>query len=133
MATDSHPWRIVVLDPRPDMHSGPVFCFEFDVDDSLPQAVIALNGDDSMDFDFGAAYRRSYEDMMYGLESVDYSQLPMNFDLYQKADQTRIARRMLAVLQAHQASVDLETGPFPVEDVSLETALTRIDALKQQS
>jgi hypothetical protein len=68
---------------------------------------------------------------MYGLESVDYSQLPVNFERYHAADQVRIARRMLAVLEAQQAGKDLESGPFPVENISLEAALARIEALRQ--
>jgi hypothetical protein len=128
-AANAHPYRIVVLDPRPDFETGPASCKEFDVDDPVPVMTIPLNGPDVLEFDFGAAYQRTFNEMLYGLESVDYNQLPMNFDRYSPADQTRISRRILSVLEAHHAGTDLETGPFPVKDILLDAALEQIAAL----
>lgn len=68
--------------------------------------------------------------MLYGLETVDYAVLPHNFDRYSSADQTRIARRMLAVLDAAQAGADLEAGPFPVAAVSWDEALRQLQGLR---
>jgi hypothetical protein len=39
---------------------------------------------------------------------------------------------MLAVLEAACNGVDLETGPFPVNDIELEAALAQIEILKHQ-
>jgi hypothetical protein len=64
--------------------------------------------------------------MVYGLESVDYRQLPPHFDRYSPADQARIAARMVAVLRAARAGADLEAAPLPVEDIPLEMALAEI-------
>jgi hypothetical protein len=127
----AHPYRIVVLDPRPDIESGPVSIHEFDVDASIPTVTIPLNAGDAVDFDFGAAYDKTFREGLYGYErNYDYAELPMNFDRYSEADQTRIACRMLAVLEAARDGVDLETGPFPVKEVSLQEALAQIEALK---
>lgn len=125
----SHPYRIVVLDPRPDMQTGPVERDEFDVDQPIPAVNIPLNGDDVLHFGFGAAYQKTFEEMAYGLESIDYSQLPMNVDRYRPDDQARIAARMLAVLRAAREGVDLEANaPLPVEPVSLEAGLEQLAA-----
>ena len=37
---------------------------------------------------------------------------------------------MVAVLEAAQRGIDLETGPFPTLALTLEEALARIEALK---
>jgi hypothetical protein len=37
---------------------------------------------------------------------------------------------MLAVLEAAKQGLDLETGPFPTQSISLEEALMRIEAFQ---
>jgi hypothetical protein len=54
----------------------------------------------------------------------------LNFDRYSEADQTRIAARMVAVLEAINNGLDLETAPFSVKNVTLPDALAQIEALK---
>jgi Protein of unknown function (DUF4058) len=125
----AHPYRIVVLDPRPDFKSGPVGHYEFDVDEHIPTVKIPLNAGDSLEFDFGLPYREMFERGFYGYK-MDFTQLPLNFERYSADDQTRIARRMVAVLEAAQNGLDLETGPFLVEAMRLEAALARIEALR---
>ncbi|MCB0061616.1 MAG: DUF4058 family protein [Caldilineaceae bacterium] len=122
----AHPYRIVVLDPRPDLQNGKVYLDEFDVDAPIPTVPIPLNGTDLLRFDFGVPYRKTFEEELYGLEFVNYRELPQRLQRYSEEDQTRIAARMLAVLEAAQAHVDLETGPFPAEPVPLETALAEL-------
>jgi hypothetical protein len=117
-------YRIIVIDPRPDLRQGIVRVSEFDVDAPLPTVTIPLSGDDTVAFDFGSPYRKTLEETLYGLQLVDYSELPQNFDRYSAA-------RMLAVLNASQQGIDLETGPFPVQDMPLEKALAQIEALNQ--
>ncbi|MDZ4764345.1 MAG: hypothetical protein SGI73_07300, partial [Chloroflexota bacterium] len=54
----------------------------------------------------------------------------VNFDSYSAADQARIAKRMLAVLEAGAAEVDLEAGaPLAVGDAEGAEAQRRIAAL----
>lgn len=128
----AHPYRIVVLDPRPDIKSGPAEPNEFDVDVPIPMVDIPLKSGDALRFDFGAGYRKTFEEMAYGLESVDYAEYPVNFERYTQADQTRIARRMLAALQAAHDGRDLEKAPFPAEDIPLDEARARIAGLYNQ-
>ncbi len=124
----AHPYRIIIIDPRPILEKGPTQVIPFDVDKPLPIATIPLNAGDTLDFDFGLPYRKTLEEGYYG-DFVDYSQFPLNFERYSPADQARIAARMVTVLDKAQQGIDLETGPFAVEPVALEEALTRIAAL----
>ena len=126
---DAHAYHIVVLDPRPTFRQGRVYLHEFDVDDPVPTVKIPLNGSDVLDFDFGLAYRKTFEEALYGYD-MDYRRLPMNFDRYSKDDQARIAVRMVTVLEAAANGVDLETGPFPVKTLPLETALAQIETMQ---
>jgi len=123
----SHAYHIVVIDPRPAFMEGQGHIFDFNVDDPIPTVSIPLNADDTLKFDFGAPYKKTFEESLYGLEWVDYKQLPPNFDRYSEADQARIVARMLAVMDAAQRGEDLETGPFPVKPISLEAGLAEIE------
>lgn len=53
-----------------------------------------------------------------------------DFDRYSPADQTRIANRMVAVLQAAQAGIDLESGPFAADALPLAEALAQLELYK---
>jgi hypothetical protein len=123
---NAHPYRILLFEPRPTVEDGLISINEFDVDQPFPQVTIPLSGSDVLHFNFGVPYIKLYEEMVYGLESVDYTQLPPHFDRYSPADQARIAARMVAVLRAARAGADLEAAPLPVEDISLEMALAEI-------
>lgn len=125
---DSHAYRILIFDPRPTLGDGIVQLGEFDVDAPIPTMTIPLNAGDSLNFDFGAVYQKTLADSFYG-DSVDYAQLPLNFDRYSTADKARIAARMVAVLEATTNGVDLETGPFPMLNLTLDDALARIAKL----
>jgi hypothetical protein len=133
LSVPAHPYRIIVLDPRPEVDEGRASFNEFDVDSPIPPVAIPLNGDDVLTFDFDAPYQKQFEEIFYG-DDVDYTQLPPNFDRYSPDDQMRIATRMLAVLEAMRDSIDLETGPFPVKPgSSLEAALEQLNLLAGQS
>lgn len=126
---DSHPYRIVVIDPRPVFETGPVYMNHFDVDEVIPDVDIPLNGNHQLRFPFGVAYTKSFNEAFLG-DDVDYTQLPLNFDRYSPADQQRIANRMLAVLKAAKEGKDLESSaPLPVEDLPLELALEHLHEL----
>jgi Protein of unknown function (DUF4058) len=129
---DARAYRILVIDPRPDLQSGLVRVKEFDVDAPIPTMSIPLNGEDALDFDFGLPYRKTFEETLYGQQLVDYSQLPSNFSRYSEADQTRIARRMLAVIEASRSGLDLETAVLTIKDLSLDEALAQIVNAKSQ-
>jgi hypothetical protein len=124
----SHPYRIVLLAPRPDLKNGQASINEFDVDQPIPHVVIPLSGDEILKFDFNAPYQKQFEERFYG-DDVDYAQFPLNFDRYSPADQARIAARMVTVLEKAQQGIDLETGPFAAETLPLNEALARIAAL----
>ncbi|MEM6528694.1 MAG: hypothetical protein AAF653_10390 [Chloroflexota bacterium] len=101
---------------------------QFGIDEPFPGIEIHLEGL-SITVDSGAIYNSGFLEMVYGLETVDYTQLPANFDSYSQRDRLRIARRMVAVMDAHTNGQDLETGrPLPVPEISLEDALARISA-----
>jgi hypothetical protein len=121
----SHPYRITVLDPRPEYHTGKAYLYPFDVDTPIPKVRIPLNAGDVVEFDFGMAYNKTFVEALYGY-GLDYSRQPQNFDRYSPVDQQRIAARMLAVLEAARAGVDLESGTLPVKEIPLEIALAQI-------
>jgi hypothetical protein len=126
----SHPYRIAVLVPRPDIVLGAGFVHAFSVDQPIPTVKIPLSGADVLEFDFDAAYQQTFEGALYGYD-MDYRQLPRHFDRYSPADQARIAARMVAVLRAARAGANLEAAPPPVEDIPLDAALAEIAALTE--
>lgn len=123
----SYPYHILVLDPRPDFISAAARIYLFGVDDPIPLVEIPLNDGEVLRFDFNAPYQRTFEESLFGSD-IDYSQLPRNFDRYSRADQARIAARMVAVLEAAQAGADLESAPLPLKSMQLADALQRIEA-----
>ncbi len=130
--SNAHPYRIVVIDPRPEVMKGKAFDHEFDVDMPIPQVNIPLNQDDNLDFDFDSVYQKTLTETLFALEFVDYSQLPINFERYVPADRQRIAMRMVTILEAACAGNNLETAPFPCREITHSEALVRIEALQKQ-
>lgn len=128
-AQQAHPYRIIVLDPRPQLATGQADLYEFDVDTPIPVVAMPLNAGDVLAFDFDAPYQKTFVELFYGLELVDYGQLPLNFRRYRERDQARIATRMLAVIEAANQQVELEQGPFPVHDMPLKKALAQLQAV----
>jgi hypothetical protein len=125
---EAHPYHIVMLDPRPDIWTGPAVNNGFNVDDPIPPLTITLLENDQLTIDFDELYQNSFEAGFYGDHYIDYAALPVHFDRYSPADQARIARRMLAVLAASET--ERSTPPLPVQkDLPLEEALGQIAAL----
>lgn len=124
----AHPYRILILEPRPTYRESRVGWSEFDIDEPLPTKRVPLSGDESIYFDFNAPYQKLFVDTFYG-DEVDYAQLPQHFECYRSADQMRIARRMISVLRAAARGDDLERGPFEIEEIGLEAALTEIASI----
>ena len=121
-------YRIAAIDPRPDLRRGVLRLSEFGVDVPLPTVAIPLSGDDTLTFEFGQPYRKTFEETLYGLQLVDYRELPLHFDRYNAEDQRRIALRMLATVEAAQSGINLEEGPFSTLDLTLDEALARLAA-----
>ncbi len=124
----AHAYHIVIIDPRPTLDDGKAMIYSFDVDARIPTLKIPLNRSDMLPFDFGATYQHTFEHALFGY-NVDYTKFPMDFERYSHDDQTRIARRMLAVLKAQRAGGDLENTPCPLEELSLDEALAQIASL----
>ncbi len=128
---DAHPYRISVIDPRPDYQDGTAWLHTWDVDMPLPVVKIPLNGHDVLTFDFDAAYQRTFEGALYGFDrELNYAELPQHFARYSEADRSRIANRMLTVLRAAENGADLEAAPLPVTTLPLDEALHALDALR---
>jgi len=132
LALRPHPYRVIVIDPRPELAAGWGDVIPFHVDDPLPKVNIPLSGEDSLEFDLGLPYRKTFEESLYG-RSVDYARFPLNFDHYSAFDQARIARRMLAVCEAVAHGDDPDTTPIELgeyEGLDLGAALQRLEALQ---
>ncbi len=126
----AHPYRIVVIDPHPDLDEGHGYPNQFSVDQPIPQVKIPLSGDDVLNFDFNVAYQQTFELYFYGQERVNYTKLPLNFDRYSPDDQERILNRIIAVIEAAQQGIDLESAaPLPVGTLALDEALVKVQAL----
>jgi hypothetical protein len=126
----AHPYRIVVIDPRPNVREAIVALAEFDVDAPLPTLKIPLNGSDMLECDFGAVYAETLRRGHYG-HDLDYSQLPLQFETYSPADQARIYNRLIAVLTAAHEGRSLEGDLPPVDVLPLDEARARFEALRQ--
>lgn len=122
----AHPYRLVVIDPRPKYEKSEGEIDEFDVDEPIPTIDIPLNAGDILRFDFDAAYQKTLEETLFAYENVDYRRLPVNFDRYSPSDRARIVSRMLAVLEAARRGNNLERPPQPIETIPLEEGLKRL-------
>ncbi len=126
------PYRMMVFDPRPYIEDGQVRVRSFRVDDPLPTMNIPLLDDDVLAFDFGRAYDKTFTEMLYGNE-VNYAELPLHFERYDRTDQARIANRLLAILRAAGQGTDLErAAPLPVDILPLEEALEHYRSLAER-
>lgn len=98
----AYPYHIIVFDARPTFEEGHTYFYGFGVFSLMPLVKILLDNDNSVEFDFGAAYNLTYGERPYWSE-VDYTQVPVNFESYTPADQEAI--------QAHMAQIAAEQPP----------------------
>lgn len=126
-----HPYRIIIIDPRPAIESDLFFMHEFNVDEPIPEMVIPLNGDDFLKFDFNLPYQHTFAASFYG-DKVDYTRLPVNFDAYSDSDKACTLTRMLAVIAAAQRNDDLEQAPQALEILPLEEALKQYQNFREK-
>lgn len=86
---ESHAYRILVIDPRPQFEQGRAQVIGFDVGQAIPKVTIPLNGDDTVRFDFNAPYQKTFTEGFFG-RTIDYENPPRNFERYSPADRVRI-------------------------------------------
>jgi len=127
---EPHPYRVMIVDPRPSLSDTFLRLREFDVDDPIPTMKVHLNGDDTLNIDFATPYHTVFENGLYGLERVDYAELPVNFDRYRDDDRMRILNKVLSLHQAVEAGIDIETGSSVVVSLSLKDALNEWEHVK---
>lgn len=125
-------YRIAVFEPRPTLLDGVGHVVSFGVDEPIPMMTIPLSADDTLSFDFNAPYQRTYSELLYGLELVDYAQLPANFETYNEADRARILSIMLAAADARQRGGEL-TADLPHEALDYGVAWARWSALQEDA
>lgn len=120
--SQAFPYRIVVIDPRPEYRENKVYLYQFGVEEPIPEADIPLNGGDVLTVDFDRLYQVTFESGLYGYE-MDYAELPLHLERYSEADQLKILRRLFSVAKAK----DFELPPVALipELDSLQTALAQ--------
>jgi Protein of unknown function (DUF4058) len=89
----SHPYMIVINDPRPNFELGLARVFGFGVDEALPTLEIPLEGDDVLAFGFDKTYQQAFVSRRYQ-NLLDYGQPPVRFATYGAEDQARILARL---------------------------------------
>lgn len=116
--TNAYPYYIAVtpIHPEPPEIHVQTYFYCCHVDDPLPIIAIPLLADQKMSFDFGRAYDEAFERQRFTGMVSDYSQRPIGFESYTPIDRARIERRMQAVQKAAAAGMDLEQGPFALEE-----------------
>jgi hypothetical protein len=94
------PYSIIVSDPHPNLETGLMKVYGFGVLDVLPIVDIPLEGEDSIAFDFGAAYQKTFESTRTLYQTyTDYTTEPVNFAAYAPDDQTKIREQMTRIAQ----------------------------------
>lgn len=99
---ESHPYMIIISDPRPSLDEGQTQVYGFDVDAPIPQVKIPLADRDTLPLNFDAVYHQTFESLPAYGQRVDYEQLPERFETYSEADQQRIKTRMQIVHDTHR-------------------------------
>jgi hypothetical protein len=112
----ARPYRILVLDPRPELIAGPAWNMEFSVDEIIPTVTIPLSGDDRVQVDFNITYDQTFTTGFYG-DQIDYSVEPLGFERYAPWDQLRILGRMVALIERSQRqhSAELSSSIEPID------------------
>lgn len=101
---DSHPYTILISDPRPTFEQGQTTVYGFGVDEVFPVVPIPLAGADVLNFDFGVVYEHTFESSRFFRMVVDYEQELIHFERYSDPDQKRIRWRMAAIVKADGVS-----------------------------
>ncbi len=91
----AYPYHITVIDPRPELDAGNAYTYGFGVLDALPTVTIPLDGDDRVDFDFGVAYRKTFDEGLYAVQ-INYDREAPAFSQFSTADRDRIRAHLAA-------------------------------------
>lgn len=126
---DAKAYRVSVLDSRPNKTQGYILEIDFGVEEEIPTVPIPLLDQDIVQMELNAVYYTTYERALYGIDpktQVNYRVFPANFQNYTLADQQKITKRMLTVIDAAQNGIDLEgdTVPFPINE-NLDPAMLK--------
>ncbi len=81
------PYTIYLTDTRRSVEDGSTRVYGFGVDDAIPSIIIPLAEDDQLEVDFNAPYRRTFRELSYFREVVDYHLVPPRFETYWPDDQ----------------------------------------------
>lgn len=101
---NSHPYLIVVSDPRPSLWDGKTLIYGFDVDEAIPRITVPLAGDDTLYVAFGDVYQQTFASLPAYGRRVDYEQIPQRFHTYSPDDQNRIHERMRLINEPNLGS-----------------------------
>lgn len=94
----SYPYTVLISTPHPTLEQGKTAIYGIFVDGPLPKIPVPLAGDTAIALDLQAIYNHTFaENTFYGLMAVDYAELPVNFEAYSPADQTKIQERMAKI------------------------------------
>jgi hypothetical protein len=110
----SSPYRILIIDPRPNWLQGKGQIYPIAVDEKLPTIELLLNAGDVASLDFDIPFQQTYEALFFG-DEVNYAMLPKDWETYSSEDQIRIISRLLAV---RKKIANLEERPSKAVAVS---------------
>jgi Protein of unknown function (DUF4058) len=89
------PYNITVTNPRPNLQTGRMKVYGFQVDESIRTVEIPLKGEEQIIINFQEIYDRTFESLNAFSYRVDYDKVPTSLDSYHSDDQKRI----LAVME----------------------------------
>jgi len=88
--TDATPYYVLVSTPQPSIEDGQVWLYAIAIDATLPNFVLPLLHDESILLDLGAIYADTLASVPAFALMVDLQKLPVQFNTYTQADQSRI-------------------------------------------
>jgi hypothetical protein len=123
--SNTHPYHIIVTDPRPSLREGITSIYSFDVDVPIPAFDIPLDSGQVTAFDLNAVYDSTFKTTRTLQRVADYSHQPVQVEKYSREDRQRIQRRMAMVVALDQTGHDLNAeGPFPIDDALIALYLS---------
>jgi hypothetical protein len=95
-ASNSHPFSIIVSDPRPNWSEGKVSVYAFDAAEPIARFPVPLANDEQIVFDLTPVYQHTFRAGRWG-NLLDYTTTPERFETYHVNDQQRIRDIMTKV------------------------------------
>jgi hypothetical protein len=100
----AQPYWVIRSDPRPTLQQGQVAYYAVGLLQPLPQLEIPLSGADFLPFDLNQAYQLAFKRRRFYAEMLDYTQLPLAFEVYQRDDQAQLGAFMARLLAENPVS-----------------------------